>query len=135
MDSFIDSDETLLSRVELSSTRLNSTQHNRFELTNLIRASESEAPVNMTRMNKLQKYITTLQHKIDAIFPDNLVEELAKLVNGYDGKQQGAITMDVTPFQADPDIARRVICGEADVIVSGDSDFAMYILGQIHLIL
>ena len=97
--------------------------HNRFELTNLLRAADSEAPVNMMRMKKLQKYITTLEHKIDTVFPDNFVEELTKLVNAYDG----SITIDATPFQADPDIARRVICGEADVIVSGDSDFAMYI--------
>ena len=78
-------------------------------------------------MKKLQKYIATLEHKIDTVFPNNFVEELTKLVNAYDGKQQGSITIEVTPFQADPDISRRVICGEADVIVSGDSDFAMYI--------
>ena len=33
--------------------------HNRFELTNLLRVSDSEAQVNMMIMKKLQKYITT----------------------------------------------------------------------------
>ena len=40
---------------------------------------------------------------------------------------EGNIEIYETPFQADPDVARRIMSGAADCIVSGDSDYPMYI--------
>lgn len=50
----------------------------------------------------------------------DLVDEL------YDNNK-GHIEVIETPFQADPYVARRIIHGEADCIVGGDSDYLMYI--------
>ncbi len=35
--------------------------------------------------------------------------------------------MDIAPFQADPSIADVAIWGDCEAILSGDSDFSMYV--------
>ena len=40
---------------------------------------------------------------------------------------KGEITMETAPFQADPSIADVAIRGGCEAIISGDSDFAMYV--------
>ena len=44
-----------------------------------------------------------------------------------DPANKGVIELLVTPFQADPEIARQMVCSDADCIISSDSDFPMYI--------
>ena len=41
--------------------------------------------------------------------------------------ESGSISLLIAPYEADHDIARHVICKEADAIISGGSDFPMYI--------
>ena len=45
----------------------------------------------------------------------------------YNPENKGVIEIIKTPFQANPEIARQMVCGNADCILSGDSDFQMYI--------
>lgn len=52
---------------------------------------------------------------------------MKQLVDDYHCKNKGSKDVTKAPFQADPDIARRVVCGEVDCIISNDSDYAMYI--------
>ena len=59
--------------------------------------------------------------------PADFVSRLQELVAKYESLGKGEITVEVAPFQADPslaDIARR---GGCEAILSGDSDFAMYV--------
>ena len=40
---------------------------------------------------------------------------------------KAVIELIVTPFQADPEIARQMVCSDSDCIISSYSDFPMYI--------
>ena len=45
----------------------------------------------------------------------------------YNPENKGVVEIIKTPFQADPEIARQMVCGNANCIISGDGDFQMYI--------
>ena len=47
------------------------------------------------------------------------------MVDDYHPENKGVIKLLQTPFQADPEIARQMVCGDADCIISGDGDFPM----------
>ena len=49
------------------------------------------------------------------------------MADDYNPENKGVIEIIKTPFQADPEIARLMVCGDADCIISGDGDFQMYI--------
>jgi hypothetical protein len=55
------------------------------------------------------------------------VENICKFATRFDDKGRGTISVDTAPFQADPDIAGLAILFATDVILSGDSDFPMYV--------
>jgi len=57
----------------------------------------------------------------------DFVEELQHLFIGYRSQGRGEVSLEMSPFQADPSIANVAIDGGFEAILSGDSDFAMYI--------
>jgi hypothetical protein len=59
--------------------------------------------------------------------PANFVSRLHELVSKYESHGKGEITAEVAPFQADPSIADIALRGGCEAILSGDSDFAMYV--------
>jgi hypothetical protein len=59
--------------------------------------------------------------------PANFVERLQELVSTYDSGGKGVMSVEIAPFQADPSIADIALSGGCDAILSGDSDFAMYV--------
>ena len=101
--------------------------YERAELSQLLRAPNSETPDIITRTKQLQRSVNTLENKVANVFPSSFIGNLQSIVNKHDAKENGSISLHIAPYQADPDIARRVIWKEADAIISGDSDFPMYI--------
>ena len=59
--------------------------------------------------------------------PADFVSRLQELVAKYESLGKGEITVEVAPFQADPSIADIALRGGCEAILSGDSDFAMYV--------
>lgn len=59
--------------------------------------------------------------------PADFVPRLQELVSKYESHGKGEITAEVAPFQADPSIADIALRGGCEAILSGDSDFAMYV--------
>ena len=49
------------------------------------------------------------------------------MVNELYDNDKGRIEVFESPFQADPNIARRILQGEAYCIIGGNSDYLMYI--------
>lgn len=82
-------------------------------------------------LEKAQKFSTEIQKletaECRASLPNNFIAKLEELVTNYDAQGKGEITMDIAPFQADPSIADIAINGGCEAILSGDSDFSMYI--------
>ena len=61
------------------------------------------------------------------LLPPNFMERLQLLVAKYSSNGKGEITIEVAPFQADPSIANAALLGECEAILSGDSDYSMYV--------
>ena len=100
----------------------------RIELSNLLRSSESESPENINRIDSLQKKIKSLEKDTNKFLPANFISEMKRMADEYNPENKGVIEIIIkTPFQADPEIARQMVCGDADCIISGDGDFQMYI--------
>lgn len=59
--------------------------------------------------------------------PSNFMERLQLLVSEHASQGKGEISIEVAPFQADPSIANAALLGECEAILSGDSDFSMYV--------
>ena len=98
--------QLMLSRMELSNTQ--SEEKEKVEqLTNVIR--------------KLEKA------KGRCFLPPNFIDRLQLLVSEYVSKGRGEKTIQIAPFQADPSIANAALLGECEAILSGDSDFSMYV--------
>ena len=55
------------------------------------------------------------------------MEELQNVVLGYASQGRGYISIEISPFQANPSIANVAIEGGSEAILSGDSGFAMYV--------
>ena len=76
---------------------------------------------------KLQKLIQQLEKDVNKVLQSNFIPHIKQLVDDYHSKNKGSLDVSEDHFQADPDIARGVVCGEVDCIISGDSDYTMYI--------
>ena len=100
---------------------------NRIELSNLLRSGENGSQEIVQRIDQLQKLIRKLDKDTNKVLPSNFIPHIKQLVDDYHSENKGSIDISEAPFQADPDIARRVVCGEVDCIISGDGDYAMYI--------
>jgi hypothetical protein len=83
-------------------------------------------------LEKAQKLTNTIQERLEkaesrASLPSNFISKLEEAVSKYNTQGRGEISMDIAPFQADPSIADVAIRGECKAILSGDSDFSMYV--------
>lgn len=94
----------------------------------LCRIELSRCGNDADRMKKITNEIQKLE-KADsrACLPDDFLPQLQKLHGAYQSLGKGEITIETAPFQADPSIADVAIRGGCDAIISGDSDFAMYV--------
>ena len=78
------------------------------------------------------RYITNAIRKLEkmesrSFLPENFIPRLEQLVSAYKSGEKGEITVETSPFQADPSIADIALRGGCEAIFSGDSDFAMYV--------
>jgi hypothetical protein len=82
-------------------------------------------------LEKAQKLTNTIQKLEKAegrtSLPSNFISKLEEAVSKYDTRGRGEISLDIAPFQADPSIADVAIRGGCEAILSGDSDFSMYV--------
>ena len=99
----------------------------RIELSNLLHSSKSESPETMNRIDFLQKKIKSLEKDINKFLPASFILEMKQMADDYSPENKGVIEIIKTPFQAEPEIARQMVCGDANCIISGDGDFQMYI--------
>lgn len=77
----------------------------------------------------LSDRIQTLEKRQQRGLPTNFVSRLYELSTGYQSEHynRSDISIETAPYQADPCIAKVALLGECEAIISGDSDFAMYI--------
>jgi hypothetical protein len=77
---------------------------------------------------KISEKIRSLEKaECRALLPPDFVARLQDKVRTYESQGYGDITIEVAPYQADPCIADLAIRGGCEAIVSGDSDFPMYV--------
>jgi len=55
-----------------------------------------------------------LEKGSDKFLPVNFVSEMKRIVDDYHLENKGVIEILQTPFQADPEIATQMVCGDAD---------------------
>jgi hypothetical protein len=79
------------------------------------------------RVHDLQRGIRGLENSLKRRLPSNFNDSLNTLVDRYDSNGKGDISILTAPYQADPCLAKLAVSGEVDVIVSGDSDFLVYV--------
>ena len=98
----------------------------RIILSNLLRSSTSSSPDSLKNIKTIQREIKKLEKGTGQILPTDFVEQIQQQVQHYESNRTSkSIIVVIAPFQADPEVARRVICGDADCIVSIDSDYQM----------
>ena len=100
----------------------------RIKLTNLLRSSDSGSGESLNEIQKIQKEIKKLETGTGRVLPTDFIQQIQQQTQYYlsDGDNRNeSIEVITAPFQADPEVARRVICGDADCIVSIDSDYQM----------
>ena len=82
-------------------------------------------------LERAQNFTNTIQRlekaECRASLPSNFISKLQEAVSKYNTRGRGEIYMDIAPFQADPSIADVAIRGDCKAILSGDSDFSMYV--------
>lgn len=75
----------------------------------------------------LSKELRTLETAGNRFLPHNFADLIKEFQSTYQSNGKGTITIGNAPFQADPNIAKAAIDGKVCAIVSGDSDFSMYV--------
>ena len=88
---------------------------------------QSDSADHTTSIHKLQKRIRKLENALKRRLPSNFCEKLQDFIAGYDSEGKGDISIKVAPTQADPCLAQLAVAGEIDAIISGDSDFCVYV--------
>jgi hypothetical protein len=81
-----------------------------------------------SKVSSLQKKICMIENFLNRqrLSPD-FSRRLEEFVEEYDSENKGEITFEVAPMQADQCVAGMLVTGDVDFIISGDSDFAMYV--------
>ena len=100
--------------------------HASMELQSLLALPEESRDRN--QIKELQKTIRKCENAENRSLPEDFVENLSAFVEHYgssDGK--GNIEFEQAPTQADPCAAKDVIDSAVDAVISGDSDFSMYV--------
>lgn len=95
----------------------------------LSRIELSRSGDDVEKMNTISNEIQKLEKaESRTSLPADFGTRLHKLHQEYNHQaEKGEITMETAPFQADPSIADVAIRGGCEAIISGDSDFAMYV--------
>ena len=79
-------------------------------------------------VGKLTSEIRKLEKAVgQAFLPEDFITKLQAFVTGYSANGKGELSIEISPFQADPSIANVALLGGCEAIISGDSDFSMYI--------
>lgn len=79
------------------------------------------------RVHDLQRKIRGLENSLKRRLPSNFNDSLKSLVERYDSNGKGDISIITAPYQADPCLAKLAVIGKVDAIMSGDSDFCVYV--------
>ena len=79
------------------------------------------------RVHDLQKKIWGLKNYLKRWLPSNFNQSLKDFVNGYDSEGKGDILIQTAPWQANPCLVQLAVEGGIDAIISGDSNFCVYI--------
>jgi 5'-3' exonuclease len=79
------------------------------------------------KVHDLQKKIRGLENSLKRKLPSNFDQNLQDFVDGYKPEGKGIISIETAPFQADPCLAQLAVAGDIDAIISGDSDFCVYV--------
>jgi hypothetical protein len=96
----------------------------RAELTRLLRDQSAQ---NRAHIVEMEKEIRKLEKSAKRALPECFDSKLQHFVDNFESANRGNIQVRVAEYQADPAVARSAVNGEVDGIISGDSDFVMYI--------
>jgi hypothetical protein len=100
----------------------------RTNLQTLLSVQEVESPAKQAdEIQEAQSRIRSLEGKLKRRLPDDFAVKLGKSVEEYSPEGKGDISFFVAPTQADPCLAKMIVDGVADAVISDDSDFPMYI--------
>ena len=112
-------------RAKMDRNRIDLIQH-RADLAQILNTPNHDSDMQ-ANLNALVKDIQSKEKNIAVKLPKDLFDDLKNFAEVYEGTSGSRITVSQTLWQADPTIAKRAIDGEVDVIISGDSDFSMYV--------
>ncbi|CAJ1952135.1 unnamed protein product [Cylindrotheca closterium] len=101
---------------------------NRATLANLINHPNPNNAV-LAQKGKLIKQIRGKENQQQRGLPPDFIDKIDYLVKSFASTNGSSIVLQKSLWQADPAIAKRAINGDVDAILSGDSDFAMYVGG------
>jgi len=80
------------------------------------------------KIEDMQKKIRGLENTLKRRqLPPDFSQSCRAFVSGYNSDKKGKIMMESALTQADPCAAKMAVDGDADFIISGDSDFAVYV--------
>lgn len=91
------------------------------------RGTTNDAAGDAAREKELTKTIRSLERKQNRQLPSNFASSLEQFASSYKSEGKGVITFEEAITQADPCIARRAVKAMIEAMVSGDSDFPMYV--------
>jgi hypothetical protein len=101
-------------------------QQKRGHLASILQSNEV-TPAITIQINNLQKDIQKLEKQANRSLPSNFKSEVIRLLQTFDDGGRGAVSTFTAPFQPDTEISKLAIDGDIDIVISGDSDFQMYI--------
>jgi hypothetical protein len=87
----------------------------------------NEADDVMAQKKELMKQIRSKEKNLTRRAPPNLIKNIERFVVSFQTNNGTWVVLQKALWQADPAIAKRAIDGEIDAILSGDSDYAMYV--------
>mmetsp|Transcript_31603 Transcript_31603/g.76355 ORF Transcript_31603/g.76355 Transcript_31603/m.76355 type:complete len:142 (-) Transcript_31603:475-900(-) len=81
----------------------------------------------VAQKEKLKKQIQNKEEQQRRGLPPDFIGKIEDFAKSFKSTNGATIVFQESMWQADPAIAKRAIDGDIDGIVSGDSDFAMYV--------
>ncbi|CAJ1947489.1 unnamed protein product [Cylindrotheca closterium] len=103
---------------------------NRATLANLINHPNPTNAV-LAQKEKLIKQIRGKENQQQRGLPPDFIDKIDDLVKSFASTNGSSIVLQKSLWQADPAIAKHAIDGDVDAVLSGDSDFAMYVGGGV----
>jgi len=84
--------------------------------------------INNEKIAELQKIVTKTESSANNMLPDDFIDVLREEVDCLKTQSLGGdVMLKIAQYQADPMIARIILEGKADAVVSNDSDYAVYL--------